>query len=96
MNKKLTLLAERRERLVNESAQQRLTLAQNIEPWRLPLTLADRGITALHYIKHHPEWMVGGVVLLLALRPHRVMKWLGRGLLTWQMLHELRPRNQSQ
>jgi hypothetical protein len=67
-------------------------LAQNIEPWRTPLALADQGLTALRYIKHHPEWIVGGVVLLAALRPGHVGKWLGRGWVTWQMMYTLRGR----
>jgi hypothetical protein len=90
VNAKQILLAERRERLVNRSAEQRVLLAQNIQPWRVPLMLADRGITVFHYIKHHPEWMVGGVVLLIALRPGRVVNWLGHGLVICQMLYKLR------
>jgi YqjK-like protein len=92
MNEKLIRLAERRERLVAQAAAQRVALAQNIEPWRIPLTLADRGMTTLRYVKSHPEWIVGVVVLLAALRPGRVGKWLGRGWVTWQMMHSLRGR----
>jgi hypothetical protein len=92
MNKKLNRLAERRERLVIRAAEQRVALAQNIEPYRMPLALADRGINALHYIRSHPEWLVGVVVLLAALRPGRVGKWLGRGLVTWQTMYTLRGR----
>jgi len=92
MNKKLIRLAERRERLVTRAAEQRVVLAQNIEPYRIPLALADRGMNALRYIKHHPEWIIGGVVLLAALRPGRVGKWLGRGWVTWQMMYTLRGR----
>ena len=92
MNKKLIRLAEQRERLVAQVAAQRTALAQNIEPWRTPLALADQGLAALRYIKSHPEWIVGVVVLLAALRPSRVGKWLGRGWVTWQMMHTLRGR----
>jgi hypothetical protein len=92
MNKKLIRLAERRERLVTRAAEQRVVLAQNIEPYRLPLALADRGLYALRYIKSHPEWLVGVVVLLAALRPGRVGKWLGRGWVTWRMMSTLSGR----
>lgn len=92
MNDKLIRLAERRERLVAQAAAQRMTLAQNIEPWRNPLARADQGLAALRYIKSHPAWIVGGVVLLAALRPGRVWKWLGRSWVTWQMMHKLRGR----
>jgi hypothetical protein len=92
MNNKLIRLAERRERLVTQAAAQRMALAQNIEPWRKPLARADQGLAALRYIRNHPAWIVGGVVLLAVLRPGRIGKWLGRGWVTWQMLHKLRGR----
>ena len=92
MNANLVRLAERRERLVAQAAMQRRTLAQDVEPWRIPLALADQGLTALRYIKSHPEWIVGVVVLLAALRPRRVGKWLGRGWVSWQVMHRLRGR----
>ena len=92
MNEKLIRLAERRERLVAQAAAQRMTLAQNIEPWRNPLARADQGLAALRYIRSHPAWIVGGVVLLAVLRPGRIGKWLGRGWVTWQMIHKLRGR----
>lgn len=92
MNDKLIRLAERREHLVAQAAAQRMALAQNIEPWRKPLARADQGLAALRYISSHPAWIVGGVALLAILRPGRIGKWLGRGWVTWQMLHKLRGR----
>lgn len=92
MNKKLIPLAERRERLIAQAAAQRLALAQNIEPWRVPLARADQGLAALRYIKSHPGWLIGGGLLLAALRPGRVGKWLGRGWVAWQMISKLRGR----
>lgn len=90
MNENLIRLAERRERLITQAAAQRIALAQNIEPWRIPLARADQGLAALRYIKSHPAWIVGGTVLLAALRPGRVGKWLQLGWITWQMRHKLR------
>lgn len=92
MNKKLLRLAERRERLVAQTAAQRVAVAENIEPWRMPLALADQGLSALRYIRRHPEWIAGVVVLIAALRAGRAGKWLGRGWVTWQVMHKLRGR----
>lgn len=92
MNKQLTRLAERRERLVTQAAAQRMALAQNVEPWRIPLARADQGLAALRYLKSHPAWIIGGGVLFAALRPGSVGKWLGRGWVAWRMLHKLRGR----
>jgi len=92
MNDKLIQLAERRERLVAQAAAQRMALAQNIEPWRIPLALADQGLTAVRFIKSHPTWIAGGGFLLAALRPGRIGKWLRRGWVMWQIMHKLRGR----
>lgn len=92
MNEKLIRLTERRERLVAQAAAQRRTLAQDIEPWRIPLALVDQGLTALRYVRSHPEWIVGVVLLLAVLRPRRVGKWLGSGWVSWQVMHRLRGR----
>jgi hypothetical protein len=90
MNEKLLRLAERRERLVAQAAAQRMALAQNIEPWRIPLARVDQGLAALRFFKSHPAWIVAGGILLAALRPGRVLIWLRRGWITWQVLHKLR------
>lgn len=90
MNANLVRLAERRERLVAQAAAQRRALGQDLGPWRKPLALADQGVNALRYIRSHPEWLVGVVILLAVLRPRRVGKWLGRGLVSWQVMHRLR------
>lgn len=89
MNQKLLRLAQRREHLVAQAEAQRTALAQNVEPWRIPLALADQGLAALHFIKGHPAWVVGGGVLLATLRPGWVGKWLRRGWLAWQVMHKL-------
>jgi len=92
MNEKLLRLAERRERLVAQAAAQRMALVQNIEPWRIPLARVDQGLAALRVIKSHPALLIGGGILLAALRPGRVWKWLRRGWVAWQMVRELRGR----
>jgi hypothetical protein len=90
MNEKLNQVAQRRERLIAQAAAQRRALGQAIEPWRTPLALTDQGLNALRYVRHHPQWLIGGIVLLAVLRPRGLGKWLGRGWVSWQLLHRLR------
>ncbi|MDO8349960.1 MAG: YqjK-like family protein [Gallionella sp.] len=85
MNKKLTRIAERRERLIAQSAAQRIALAKDIELWRVPLARVDQGLTALRFVKKHPATLVVGGVLFAALRLHRAGKWLQLSWVTWQM-----------
>ncbi len=90
MTEKLAHLVEQRENLIRLAAAQRTALAQNIEPWRLPLTRVDQGLAALRAIKRNPAWIVGGVALLTVFRPYRVVKWLRGGWVAWQVLRGLR------
>jgi hypothetical protein len=83
-------LAERRERLIAQAATQRTTLAQCMEPWRVPLARVDQGLNLLRVVKRHPAWIVGGVALFALLRPARVGKWLRRGWVAWRVIHKLR------
>jgi len=92
VSEKSNRLAERRERLVAQAAAQRTALAQNIEPWRLPLARADQGLAALRYVKRHPAWIIGGVALLAVVRPGRAGTWLARSWMTWRMVQKLRGR----
>ena len=89
MTEKLAHLVERRENLIRLAADQRTALAKNIEPWRIPLARIDQGMAALRAIKRNPGWIVGGVVLLTALRPYRFVKWLRGGWVAWWMLRGL-------
>ena len=90
MNQKLTQLAERRRRLVAQAATQRIVLAHDMEPWRARLALVDRGVNVVRYVRRHPALLVGAVLVLVALRPRHVVKWLQRGWLVWQVGRRLR------
>lgn len=97
MNDKLTRLAARREQLVAQAAAQRMVLAQNMEPWRTPLALADQGLAVVRLIKNRPVWLVGAALSLAVVRPAglrsgRFGKWLRRGWVMWQVVRKLRSR----
>lgn len=89
MNLKRNRLVERRERLVAQAAAQRLALARDMERWRMPLALADQGLAGLRYLRLHPQWLIGPILLLAVLRPRRVGKWLGRGWVSWRVSRRL-------
>ena len=92
MNGKLTQLAERRKRLVAQAELQRALLTTNLAPWRERLSLADRGIAAVRFVRSHPALILGVALLIAALRPRRAGTWLQRGLLAWQIGRRLRSR----
>lgn len=92
MNKRLIELAERRERLVATIELQRGALARQVAPWRGVLSVADRGVEAVRYLKQHPGLVAGAVGFFVALRPHRAFTWLKRGWSVWKMVQKVRRR----
>jgi hypothetical protein len=90
MNNKLAQLAGRRNQLVTQAAAQRTTLGQNLEPWRARLALVDHGMAVFRYGRRHPASMMSAALLLAALRPRRVGKWLQLGWVVWQLGRGLR------
>ena len=93
MNKKLLKLAQRRERLVSEAAEQRVQLAQAVEAWSTPLALLDQGLAAIRFIKKHPILMAGSAAVLVRLvRKSFIGKWFGRGMMAWQLVRKLQSK----
>ena len=93
MNKKLKILAQRRERLVLKAALQRGQLAQAVDAWRAPLALADQGLAAISFIKQHPILLVGSTAVLVRLvRKSFIGRWFGRGMMAWQLVRKVQSR----
>lgn len=92
MNRKLTQLAERRKLLIAQAEAQRALLTYNLAPWRERLSLVDRAIGAVRYVRSHPALIFGVTLLIAALRRRRVGTWLQRGWLAWQIGRRLRSR----
>lgn len=81
----LNELIARRKLLVAQCTLQRLTLAQEIAPWRPRLSWVDRGMAAGRYLQRYPAALAAVGLLVAALRPHRAAGWLERGWLLWQV-----------
>lgn len=90
MSTKLARIAGDRQRLTAQAEVQRLALGRAIEPWEIVLKRAEQGWAVMRYIKSHPGSLAGGLAVVAALRPWRTGKWLGRGLVLWQVLQGLR------
>lgn len=96
MNNDLAPLEERRARLVSLAGAQRRALANCFEPWRRPLTIADRGIAAMRFIRAHPAWIIAGALAPRALQAGRLGGWLRRGFMAWQIVSRLRSAGPNQ
>ncbi len=85
-------LALTRERLLLRSQVLRGEVAlqaQALTPW---LNAADAGRDAVHWVRAHPEWVAGGVALLLVLRPRVLWRWGMRGWSLWHFTRRWRVR----
>jgi hypothetical protein len=88
MNKKLSLLAQRRQILTSRIAQQRQTLGVEVSPWRARLAMAERGLAAIRYVRSNPALWIGGAVLLGLFRKRRTGRWLKSGFAALQLLRK--------
>jgi YqjK-like protein len=85
------VLLRRREQLVARSGALRgdlLAHAGRLAPQGLMLGGANR---ALAWVRQHPQWALGGLALLLVLRPQRLWRWSGRLLTLWQLARQAAP-----
>ena len=90
MKKKLALIAERRQLLVAQAEQQRVTLAKNIRPLQGSLVLADKSLNIVRYVKKHPILIMGLVSLIGLLRPMGAVKWMRRSWIASLAMRGLR------
>jgi YqjK-like protein len=73
-----------------EIAAQRALFGQHMEVLRSPLSMADRGMAAVRYIKSHPALAASASVGLLAMvKPNRIGKWLQGGWVVWNIVRKL-------
>lgn len=92
MNAELIALAERRGELKARIAQQRDALGQHLWPVTTALGAADRVLEGAHWLKRHPQVVVGGLVAVLVARPKRAWRWATRGFGLWRSARYLRQR----
>ncbi len=85
MNRQLVRLAERRHALSARAAVQRAELAHAAQRWRTPLSYADRGMSAYHFIARHKALAVGVTALLAVWKPRWVLRTVRSGWLFWRL-----------
>ena len=78
-------LATRKQQLLIRSAELRVTMAHEARALEVPLAVADQVTTGIQWLRNHPQWPAGALVLLAVLRPRRVMNWGTRLWWGWRM-----------
>ena len=67
MNEKLHELRQRRAELLARIATQREQMAEIEAEWKVPLSLADHGVSAVRFLRQNPL-LIAGVVALFVIR----------------------------
>lgn len=73
-----TALAARKQQLLIRSAELRVTLAHQSQTLQGPLALADQAVSGTRWLRDHPQWPLGALLLLAVLRPRRALAWATR------------------
>jgi hypothetical protein len=82
-------LALRRQRLQLKAAGQRLALREDLNRLRPVFDVADKVHEGYLAVKRHPEWLVGGALVFVVVKPRVVVRWLRRGLSAWQVARQV-------
>ena len=88
-------LTRRRERLRLSSRQLREDWSRQVQALRSPLGLADRARDGVQRLAQHPEWPNGVALLVVLVRPGRVLRWAGyalQGYSLYRRAQRLMPR----
>ncbi len=78
------VLRDKRARLQVRAALEREQLSAQLDAWRAPLALLDRGVAAARQVRRHPEWLVAVAVVIALVRPRRALAWARRGFVVWR------------
>lgn len=92
VEQRLAELSRRRAELVARSAAQRAELGDVCHAWRVPLAIADQGVTVWRFFRAHPSLLVGLGAAFAVARPRRAVKWLGRGWTVWRFFRGMKAR----
>lgn len=82
--KELHEIRSKRARLIAQADAQRDALAAATAGCRGAFALADRGIAAARWLRLHPYVIAAAALVLVLMRPQRVLKWTTRGLALWR------------
>ena len=77
-------LIVKQHQLLMQSAVLRLQFQEQLQLAIKPLAWIDKVQNGFVWLKHHPEWSIATVTLLVILRPRRAITWGGRLWWIWR------------
>lgn len=82
-------LTLRQQRLLGRSAALRADWTRQVQGVKRPLAVADRVRAAVQGLVRNPAWPLGGLLLLVVVRPGRVVVWGGRLWWAWKTYRQM-------
>jgi hypothetical protein len=79
MSNALKALEARRQKLQEQSSRERDEFSQHFEPWEKPLSWADKGVDAYHFLKDNPLLWTSAFAALAHYKPKLASKVLAVG-----------------
>ena len=70
-------LLRRREQLLMRSSVLRDDWSRQVQALRAPLGVADQVRAGAQWLLQHPEWPIGAALVIVLLRPRRLLRWAG-------------------
>jgi len=83
-------LAARKQQLLIRSAELRVTLTHQAKPLQGPLAVADQAVIGMRWLREHPQWPLGALLLTAVLRPRRALAWATRLWWGWDVYKKAR------
>jgi hypothetical protein len=83
-------LALQKQRLQLKSAEQRGAMVAAAMQLAPAFAVADGLRDAWRWLRRNPEWLAGGIAVLLVVRPRAVWRLAQRSLFAWQVWRKLR------
>jgi hypothetical protein len=85
---------------LDEIARRKALLASHIDAYRTsvavagqslekPARIVDRGLAIAAYLQARPWLVAAGTAAIVALRPRRLGRWVGRGWILWRAISAL-------
>ncbi len=79
MMRQTKALEARREELQMQSHRERKAFSEHFEPWEKPLSWADKGVNAFHFLKDNPLLWTSAFAALAHYKPKLASKVLAVG-----------------
>jgi YqjK-like protein len=90
MNAQLLQLAHRHGALKARIDAQRETLARQSAPLESALSVADKAVDGVHWMKANPVSVGSAVAVLAILKPSRAWRWGRRAFIAWRGWEKLK------